>query len=97
MKIGIIIYSFTGNTKLVAERVAKRLVSDGHEVDLIFIEPNESIDLKAEEVVIKKIPDISRFDTLVLGTPVHGGRMSAPMRYFLNQIKTLEGSISFSL
>jgi len=91
MKIGMIVYSFTGKTKLVAERVAEILLTDGYEVDLNYLEPKEPLNLKAKEVEINEIPDPMRFDALVLGTPVQGGRMSAPMRFFLEQRTLLDG------
>jgi len=91
MKIGMIIYSYTGKTRLVAEKAAGKLRADGHELAFIFIEPKEPLNLKEVEFEIKEIPATMYFDALVLGTPVHGGRMSAPMRSFLKQRTSLGG------
>jgi len=91
MKIGIIVYSYTGKTMLVAENTAEYLRFDGHEVDLFCLEPKEPLNLRADEVEIEEMPETMRFDALLLCTPVHGGRMSAPMQYYLNQTPSLEG------
>ena len=91
MKIGLILFSHTGHTKRVGERAATRLRNDGHEVNFILLETLEPINFRADEMALKSVPEISDFDALVLGTPVHGGRMSAPMRYFLNQTPSMNG------
>lgn len=91
MKIGVILFSHRGHTKKVGEKVAARLQIDGHAVHLNLLETITPLNLREEEAAIKSVPEINEYDALVLGTPVHGGRMSAPMRYFLNQTPSMRG------
>jgi multimeric flavodoxin WrbA len=42
-------------------------------------------------VSLKELPDLSGYDQLVLGTPVYGGRMAAPVRAFLQEVVGLAG------
>ncbi len=91
MKIGIIVYSQTGNTYEVAQKIQELLTKKGNSVKI------ERIDVKNEkERDIKKIqiingPDISKYDALIFGSPVHAFSLSSVMTAFLSQLKSLEG------
>jgi len=91
MKIECIVFSHSGHTKAVAEKVWNKLHKSGHDVGLSLIEPEGKLDLKAEMVEIKVIPDLKGCDVAIIGSPVHGGRISAPIRAFLTQVESLEG------
>ncbi|QRN84557.1 flavodoxin family protein (plasmid) [Chloroflexota bacterium] len=91
MKIGVIYYSYSGHTALVVDQLVTDLNESGAEVSKIVLEPESPLQLSAITVPLKVQPDVSGFDVLILGTPVHGGRMSAPMLAFLEKIPTLEG------
>ena len=90
MKIGIIYYSQTGHTKRVGEEAAHRLRNAGHQVDLVPLEVRGSMNLSAESVEIKHIPEIDGYDAIVIGSPVHGGRVSGPVHYFLENVRTFD-------
>ena len=90
MKIGLIYYSQTGHTGLVAGQLVSALENAGHQV--------KTVPLSATQASIKEMPSIEPFDALILGTPVHGGRMSAPVRTFLESIASFAGKkVSFFL
>ena len=91
MDIGIIIYSRTGHTLSVARKLEKRLAADGHDVTLEELKAVEPLDLSATTADLKSIPAIDTYDALVLGSPVNGGRMSAPMKRYLDEIPSLQG------
>jgi len=91
MNIAIIVYSRTGHTLSVAEALGKRLSADGHEVTLEQLEIEGPVDLSAATAKLKARPSIAPYDGLVLGTPVNGGRMSAAMNSYLEQVPTLHG------
>jgi len=91
MKIGIIYFSHMGHTQKVAENASEALRQAGFDVDCTQLIPKEPLDLRAERVPVEEIPQVVPYDLLVLGTPVHGGRMSAPMRYFLDEMPSIKG------
>jgi flavodoxin len=47
MKIECIVFSLTGHTKAVAEKVWNKLLESGHEVGFSIIEPEGKLDLKS--------------------------------------------------
>ncbi len=91
MTIGIIVYSHTGHTLSVARKLEKRLAADGHDVTLEQLETAGPVDLSATTAALKTKPPIDAHDALVLGSPVNGGRMSAAMKSYLDQIPSLAG------
>jgi len=91
MRVGMIVYSHTGHTLAVAERLKERLSAIGHRVTLERLETLGPLSPSAERVELKTKPFVGGYDALVLGSPVRGGRMSAPMRSYLEQVPSLEG------
>lgn len=91
MKIQCIVFSHTGHTKSVAEKARDKLLESGHDVTLVLIEPAGKLDLKAEMVEITHVPDLMSCDVAIIGSPVHGGRISAPIRAFLAHSDSFEG------
>ena len=91
MDIGIIVYSRTGHTLSVAEKLKGRLSADGHAVALEQLEIAGPDNLSATTAALKTRPAIDRYDALVLGSPVNGGRMSAAMNSYLEQVPSLQG------
>lgn len=91
MSVGIIVYSRTGHTLSVARKLEERLAAKGHDVTLEQLETVEPLDLSATTAALKETPPIERYDVVVFGSPVNGGRMSAPMRTCLDRIPSLRG------
>jgi flavodoxin len=91
MRVGIIVYSHTGHTLTVAERLKERLSEIGHRVTLERLETVGPVSPSADTVELRTKPFVGGHDALVMGSPVRGGRMSAPMRSYLEQVPSLEG------
>jgi len=83
MKIGIIVHSKTGNTYSVVKKLKEELLTLGHTVNIERIEPVDGS---------KKpyYPNISEYDALVFGCPVHGASMSQALSSYLSQITSLK-------
>ena len=84
MNIGIIVYSYTGNTLLAAERLKEQLQSIGHTVSLQSIKakdehPNQT------KIELTVIPDPTVFDRIILASPVRGFQVSPIMKAYLEQ------------
>lgn len=87
MNIGIIVYSQTGNTLSVAERVEKVLKEVGHTARV------EKIEVEGEGYAVKltSAPDVAPYDTVIFATPVHGFSISPPMKIYLSALSDLSG------
>lgn len=90
MKIGIVVYSQTGNTYQVAEKLQETLSDKGHSVNIerIYVADEKQRDLNKIQVL--SIPDLSTYDALVFGSPVQAFSLSHPMTAFMSQIPTLQ-------
>ncbi len=79
MTKAIVIYdSRHGNTKIVAERIAEAIGTEGEvEANLSFV----------EDVEVKRIPE---YDILVIGAPNHYGKPSKTMKSFIKELESLE-------
>jgi multimeric flavodoxin WrbA len=91
MKIGIIVYSHTGHTLSVARKLQQRLASDGHAVTLEQLHIAGPVNLSATTAPLKNRPPVNSYDALLFGSPVNGGRMSAAMNSYLEQVPSLRG------
>jgi multimeric flavodoxin WrbA len=91
LSIGIIVYSRTGHTLSVARKLEEKLAADGHDVALEELETIGASDLGATTSPLQRRPSIGGHGALVFGSPVNGGRMSAPTRSYLDQIPSLHG------
>jgi len=89
MKIGIIIYTRTGNTQLVAEKMKERFMLAGHTVNIEQVKTvNDSTQTKS--IKLNSIPSINDYDVLIFGSPVHGFTLCPIMTEYLKQLSTLK-------
>jgi flavodoxin len=86
--IGIIVYSQTGNTLSVAQRLAEKLEQDGHTVSLERIEATTI--QKDGSVTLTKSPPVDNYENLVFGTPVQAFSLSQAMKSYLEQLPSLQ-------
>jgi flavodoxin len=85
MKVGIIVYSQTGNTMSVAEKLEKSIKALGHPVEILKVEvENQNTPSK-----LKTAPDVSPFDVLVFASFVQAFTLTPAMKSYLSQISSL--------
>lgn len=94
MKIAIVVNSITGNSLLVAEKLKNIFDSMNHDTEIKRIaptckEPVAGNDLK--NIVLKDIPDLSPFDLVVLGAPVHAFSISAVIKEYVSKADSIKG------
>jgi flavodoxin len=87
MKVGIILYSQTGNTRSVANRLETALANAGHDVMLMEV----MISGNAPNIELTEKPDPSPFDLVVFGGPVQGFDASLPMKRYLSAMPEMAG------
>jgi len=91
MNIGIIVYSKTGNTMSVLQQLAKKLSHAGHAVTIDEVRASQATPGSGQDIEFARIPDITGYDALVLGSPVHGFNLAKTMQEFLSRMDPLGG------
>jgi len=83
MKTGIIVYSKTGNTFYVGQRLRESLEKLGQKVFLerIGISGSE----ESGKFELSNSPDVSEYDLLILGSPVHGFSLCPVMTKYISE------------
>ena len=86
MKVGIIVFSRTGNTLTVAEKIRAAVAASGHEAVIERVraeheEPNNQFPLKLTET-----PSLDGYDAVILGAAVEAFSLSAVMKAYLAQL-----------
>lgn len=95
VKILVVYYSLSGNTRLIAEKIAEKI-----NVTLLEIKPKKEIEDKATkymwggmQVTMKQKPELLPFsvnpldfDLIFIGTPIWAWRQSAPISSFISQV-----------
>lgn len=97
MKTLVVFYSLDGNTEFMAGILAKKLQADLVKLQLkkpYAVEGFKKFFLLGMRAVFKSKPklanetiDISRYDNIVIGTPVWAGSQSTPINSFIKQYK----------
>ncbi len=91
MKIGIVVYSKTGNTMSVAQKIKQELLTAGHSVNLEQVTAVSEESKSVAEVQLKNIPDVSGYDVVIFGSPVHAFSLPFVMKAYFSHITSLKG------
>jgi len=91
MNIGIIIYSHSGHTLFVGEKIKETLLAQGHSVRLEKISAANEDPQSKERILLTAIPDISPYDAVIFGAPVAAFQLSPIMRAYFAQLPALQG------
>lgn len=89
MKIGLIIYSHTGNTRTVAQKVAENLTEAGHEVKIEEIAISGQTPAQADKFKLTEIPAVEDYEVIILGAPVQAFALNPVMKAYLEQLPSL--------
>lgn len=91
MKIGLIVYSQSGNTLQVAQKLKAALIAAGHDATLenVAVAPSNPKDMAPP--VLVNAPDPTGYDMLYFGSPVQAFSLAAAMAAYLSQLPTLGG------
>jgi len=91
MKIGIIVYSQTGNTLSVAEKLKEKLATAGHSPEIeqvTVVGGRKSGDRRFQ---LETRPDVAQYEALVFGAAVEAFSLSPVMRSYLTGVDSLRG------
>ena len=91
----VVYYSWSGNTRAMAEAIAKELKADIYEIRPITPYPeayNATVDLAREQLrqnarpaIQKDVPDLSQYSAILLGTPNWWSHVAMPVFTFMDQ------------
>ena len=95
MNVGIIVYSHTGNTLSVAQKLEKALKAAGHEASIARVEPVNDDPQSGAPVSLKSAPDISLYDAVIFASPVRGFSLAPVMKLYLSQMSSMTGKKSY--
>ena len=90
MNIGMIVYSGTGNTWSVAQKLEEKLQAAGHTVTMERIEAVGEVS-PGQPVQFSATPDPQPYDALVIGSPVQAFSLCQAMVDYLKQAPPLQG------
>ena len=91
MNIGIIVYSQTGNTYSVAEKLKEKFSTSGHSVAIEKVVPSGDAHPGMKNVRFDSLPVVEKYDALVFGAPVQAFSLSVVMSAYLKQLSSLSG------
>lgn len=90
MKIGIILHTQTNNTYSVAEKLQKKLQEAGNKVNIEKVNMVGGNKPQSKDIQIENPPDVTGYDGLVFGSPVHAFSLAQAMKIYLEQISSLQ-------
>jgi flavodoxin len=91
MKIGIIVYSQTGNTLSVATKLREKLSAGGHSATLEQVTVVGGRELGARDFKLETLPDAGRYDAIVFGAAVEAFSLSPVLSAYLKKVGSLQG------
>lgn len=87
MNIGILVYSYTGNTLLVAERIKEQIEKEGNQADIHRITCVDGKPSGNKAMVLKDVPDVSKYDKLIIGAPINAFSLCNAMKLYFKESK----------
>lgn len=93
MKVGIVVYSQTGNTLSVAEKLRDKLAARGHGVSLERLSPTLADPKDLKSFRFDSLPDLSGYEAVVLAAPVQGFSLCRAMAAYLRELPDLSGRL----
>lgn len=91
MKVGIVVHSQTGNTAGLASKIAELLKKDNHEAEVHLLRPVGVVKPSSKNIEFRREPDLSEYDTIILGCPVWAFSASNVMIAYINSLGMLKG------
>ena len=91
MNIGIVVYSWSGNTLAVATDLKEKLFSAGHTVALEQVTVVGERKQGDKEFQLETVPEVAPYDALVFGSAVEAFSLSPVLTEYLKKVGSLEG------
>lgn len=96
MKIGIIVYSQTGNTATAAQKLKEKFETAGHSAQIEKVTTSGEVKPGAKDIRLNNVPSVETYDGLVFASPVHAFSLAPAMAAYLKQLSSLgERKVAF--
>jgi NAD(P)H dehydrogenase (quinone) len=91
MKIGLIIFSQTGNTRSVAKKLQEKLAAAGHSAVLEEITITGDTPAQAGKFELANVPAVDSYEAIIFGAPVQAFSLNPAMKAYMEQLPSLAG------
>ncbi len=91
MKIGIIVYSKTGNTRSVAEKLKQALINAGNEVTFEEVTAVGEPGPTPSKVELGNVPVTDSYEAIIFAAPVWAFSLCSVMKLYLSKVQSLSG------
>jgi flavodoxin len=90
MNIGMVIYSQSGNTLSVAEKIKSKLAEGGHTVTLEQIGISGDKPAQPGKFKLTQVPAVEGYEALIIGSPVQAFSLNPVMKEYLATLPDLK-------
>jgi flavodoxin len=90
MNVSIILWSQTGNTYSVAEKIKEKLTAAGHSVNIDRLRIVGEFKPRQKDIQFETLPDVKKYDGVIFGAPVQAFSLAQVMKKYLGQIPSLK-------
>lgn len=90
MKIAVVIYSYTGNSFSIGQKIVHYLHNKNHDAQLIRVNVNDDQPSKTD-IQLGEIESLASFDKVIFGSPVRAFSLAPAMVKYLQQVESLKG------
>lgn len=97
MNIGIIAFSQSGNTESVARKIEESFSSTAHNVKVDMITVKGEVKPEIKKYKFGNKPEVDQYDFLIFASSVQAFSLNSVMKYYLNQLDSLEKKRFFSI
>jgi NAD(P)H dehydrogenase (quinone) len=91
MKVGIIVYSQTGNTHSVAKKLKDKFAEAGNVAEIEQITITGEAGPGSKNFQLETIPEVGPYDAIVVAAPVQAFSLHPAMAAYLEQLTSLQG------
>jgi len=91
MNIGIVVYSWSGHTLSVAEKLQAKLAAAGHSAEVVQVQVIGERKQGARDFQLDALPDLSSYDGIVFGAAVEAFSLSPVLTAYLKKVDSLAG------
>ncbi len=90
MKLGIIVYSQTGNTDAAAQKLKEKFDAAGHTAHIEKVTTVGEVNPGTKNIQLDGVPEVEKYDGLVFASPVHAFSLAPAMAAYLQQLPSLD-------
>lgn len=90
MKIAVVIYSYTGNSFSIGQKIVRFLQNQNHDAQLLRVNVTDDQPSKTD-IKLGEIESIASFDKVIFGSPVRAFSLAPAMVKYLQQTDSLSG------